>query len=195
MPIWGFMARPREFDRDEALGNAIWIFADHGFEATSTETLLQGMGISRQSLYDSFGDKRGLYLEALRRYSSESTAEIIGAMHSHASARKGLEDALLSFAARPPGKPCLGISAAAEFGRSNREVCFVTDAAAETMLAAFERVVRKGQQSGELTADVDPRTAAQFLSSTLAGLKISARAGTTRETLLGIARTALRSLT
>jgi len=47
------------------------------------------MRISRQSMYDTFGDKRRLYLDALRRYSSDSTAEIIGVMHSHASAFKG----------------------------------------------------------------------------------------------------------
>jgi len=72
------VARPREFDRDEALAKAIKVFASHGFEGASTETLLNGMGISRQSMYDTFGDKRRLYLEALQRYSSESTAEIIG---------------------------------------------------------------------------------------------------------------------
>lgn len=191
------MARPKEFDRDEALGKAIKVFASHGYEGASTETLLKGMGISRQSMYDTFGDKRRLYLEALQRYSSDSTAEIIGTMHAHPSARKGLKAALLSFASRPSARPedgCLGVSATTEFGRSDREIAAITDAAGATMAAAFERIVRRGQEAGELASDLDPRTAAQFLSSSLAGLKVAARSGATAETLRGIVGMALRSL-
>jgi AcrR family transcriptional regulator len=73
------MARPREFDRDEAVRLAIDVFREKGFEGTSTDDLLCAMGIGRQSMYDTFGDKRGLYIEALRRYNAESVAEI---MHS-----------------------------------------------------------------------------------------------------------------
>jgi AcrR family transcriptional regulator len=188
------VARPREFDRDEALAKAIKVFAGHGFEGASTEVLLKGMGISRQSMYDTFGDKRRLYLEALRRYTSDSTAEIIGTMHSQASALSGIEVALLSFAARPPAEACLGVSATAEFGRSDPEVCAINDGSGATMVSAFEQVFRKGQQNGQLARDLDPRVAAQFLVSTLSGMKVSARGGATPELLRNIARTALRGL-
>lgn len=138
-----------------------------------------------------------IYLDALRRYSSDSTAEIIGVMHSHASAFKGLEAALLAFASRPATRPqdgCLGVSASTEFGRSDPAICAITDAAGATMGAAFERVIRKGQAEGDFAGDLDPRIAAQFLLSTLLGLKVSARAGATSATLQGIARLALKSL-
>ncbi|MEA2965178.1 MAG: TetR/AcrR family transcriptional regulator, transcriptional repressor for nem operon, partial [Alphaproteobacteria bacterium] len=59
------MARPREFDRDEALERAMSVFWSKGFAATSTSDLVEAMQIGRQSMYDSFGDKRALYLEAL----------------------------------------------------------------------------------------------------------------------------------
>jgi TetR/AcrR family transcriptional regulator, transcriptional repressor for nem operon len=188
------MARPREFDRDAVLAKAIKVFARHGFEGASTEVLLEGMGISRQSMYDTFGDKRRLYLEALQRYNSTSTAEIIGTMHSHQSALKGLEAALLAFAARPATEACLGVSATTEFGRSDRDVSAANDAAGSTLVAAFERVVRKGQEAGGLAADLNAPEAAQFLASTLAGMKVAARGGATPEMLASIARIALRSL-
>ena len=196
---WGLtgMARPKEFDREEALAKAIAVFTAYGYEGASTETLLTGMRISRQSMYDTFGDKRRLYLDALRRYSSDSTAEIIGVMHSQASAFKGLEAALLAFASRPATRPqdgCLGVSASTEFGRSDPAICAITDAAGATLGAAFERVIRKGQAEGDFAGDLDPRIAAQFLLSTLLGLKVSARAGATSATLQGIARLALKSL-
>src|ERR1700704_1427599 len=88
---FAIMARPKEFERDTALDGAIAIFCDHGYEGSSTDVLLDKMGISRQSLYDTFGDKRRLYLEALQWYSSSSTADIIAAMNSAASPVKGLE--------------------------------------------------------------------------------------------------------
>ena len=75
-----------------------------------------------------------------------------------------------------------------------RAICAITDAAGATMGAAFERIVRKGQAEGDFAGDLDPRIAAQFLLSTLLGLKVSARAGATSATLQGIARLALKSL-
>ncbi len=66
------MARHKEFDRDTALKAAIDVFSEHGYEGTSTDALLAAMKISRQSMYDTFGDKRSLYLEALKRYNIDS---------------------------------------------------------------------------------------------------------------------------
>src|SRR6267142_1909851 len=59
------MARPREFDRDAAVQRAMSVFWRKGYAATSTDDLLRAMNIGRQSMYDTFGDKHRLYLEAL----------------------------------------------------------------------------------------------------------------------------------
>jgi TetR/AcrR family transcriptional regulator, transcriptional repressor for nem operon len=67
------VARPKEFDRDKALKRAMEVFWEHGYEATSTDQLLKAMGIGRQNLYDTFGDKRRLFLEALGLYATEGT--------------------------------------------------------------------------------------------------------------------------
>ena len=79
------MARPKEFERGTALESAIAIFCDRGYEGTSTEALLGEMGISRQSLYDTFGDKRRLYLEALQRYVEDRVAGQIAALNAWAT--------------------------------------------------------------------------------------------------------------
>jgi TetR/AcrR family transcriptional repressor of nem operon len=70
----GLMARPREFDREEALERATGVFWAKGYASTSTDDLLTAMGIGRQSLYNAFQDKRALYLEALERYQRTTTA-------------------------------------------------------------------------------------------------------------------------
>ena len=189
------MARPREFDRDVALAEAIRVFADHGYEGSSTDMLLKRMGISRQSLYDTFGDKKRLYLEALRRYNGTSTAEIIATLHAQASPAKGLEAALLDFAARPAGDGCLGVCSIVEFGDGAADVAAINHASGATLAAAFEAIIAKGMAVGDFAADLDGKAATGFLAATLAGMKVAARGGASPEALRGIARMALRSLT
>jgi AcrR family transcriptional regulator len=66
------MARPKEFDQERALHRAISIFSRKGFAATSTDDLMRAMDVGRQSMYDTFGDKRELFLRALEMYVTES---------------------------------------------------------------------------------------------------------------------------
>ena len=92
------MSRPKEFDRATALKAAIAVFSDHGYEGTSTDALLEAMGINRQSMYDTFGDKRRLYLDALQQYNADSVSDIIRSLNTRSSPLKGLEAALIAFA-------------------------------------------------------------------------------------------------
>jgi len=62
------MPRPKEFNPDDALDHAMHVFWHKGYEATSMEDLLAAMHLNRGSLYDTFGDKRQLFLKALDRY-------------------------------------------------------------------------------------------------------------------------------
>jgi TetR/AcrR family transcriptional repressor of nem operon len=62
------MARTKEFDKERALASAMDVFWRSGYENTSMEDLMGEMGIAKQSLYDTFGDKRALYLKAMAFY-------------------------------------------------------------------------------------------------------------------------------
>jgi TetR/AcrR family transcriptional regulator, transcriptional repressor for nem operon len=196
-PYCLFMARPREFDNDDVLDRAIEVFSNRGYEGTSTSSLLEGMGISRQSLYGAFGDKKRLYLEALQRYTAQSVAEMIGTMNSKASPIEGIEAGLMAFASRPPAQSqlsCLGVSASCEFGQSDPDVNFVLKTSGRTLLSAFESLLSRAKIANEVAPDLEVREAAVYLRSTLSGMKVSARGGAPPETLRAIARLALRSL-
>ena len=191
------MARPKEFERDTALQEAIRVFSDHGYEGTSTDALLRIMGISRQSMYDTFGDKWRLYLESVQRYTADSISDQLRALNSAPSAMKGLEAHLKHAVGRAiadPSPACLGLSAICEFGRADPEVKMLTDIASRTLLSALERRISEAKTDGDVAKDVDVIEAASFVQATLAGIKIAARAGASPETLRGIARMALRSL-
>ena len=188
------VARTKEFDRDEALRAAIRQFADHGFEGTSTDMLLESMGISRQSLYDTFGDKQQLYLTALAAYSSDNVATTIRALHTASSPLKGIEAALQEFIARPPQQGCMGVGAVCEFGTTRAEIVTINEAAAKALLGAFERRLADALALGEIAADIDPQQAAQFLLTTLSGLRVAARGGASMKVLHANVAMALRSL-
>jgi TetR/AcrR family transcriptional repressor of nem operon len=191
------MARPKEFEREDALKKAVGIFSDHGYEGTSTEALIGAMGISRQSLYDTFGDKWHLYLECLQRYTADSIGEQLRALNAASSSLKGIE-AHLSYAVAEalaePVPKCLGISAICEFGRSNPEVTMVGEMASRMMVSALDRRIDEAKAAGEVPKDVTSADASAFIMATLTGIKVAARAGASAERLKGIARMALRSL-
>lgn len=66
------MARPREFDPDKAMEDAMNVFWQHGYDAASLPFLLEGMGLTRGSFYKAFTDKKSLFLNVLNRYENEA---------------------------------------------------------------------------------------------------------------------------
>jgi TetR/AcrR family transcriptional repressor of nem operon len=191
------MARPKEFDREVALRGAIEVFCDAGFEGASTDDLLRRMRISRQSLYDTFGDKRALYLEALRHYLGERVATQIRVLSAEASPLRGLEAAMNAFVTEGSQKKrsgCMGIGAICEFGRSDPEIAALIDAVDRPLMSAIRHRIEEGKSKGEIGAGVDAQAAAEFVIATFAGIKLAARSGASRQTLDNIARMSMRSL-
>ena len=173
------MGRPAEFDRDDALEAAIRVFARQGFAAASTSDLLGGMGIGRQSLYGAFGDKRSLFLDALKRYSDASLLRMRKALEQEPSAMKALEAALLIDlgCGGDLEDGCLGVGSIVEFGRSDPDINALSDAAALALSTALTARLRDGIASGELKSDLDADIAGRMLLTVKSGLKIAARGG------------------
>ncbi len=190
------MARPSEFDRDEAIASAIRVFARHGYEAASTSDLIEGMGIGRQSLYGAFGDKRRLFLEALRRYSDGSLEEMTRALDGGGSAPEAIEAALLVGLgdADDLETGCLGVGSIVEFSRSDAEVNALNDAAAALVVAAFAARVKDGIAAGAFDPNLDAQAAGRMLLTLRSGLKVAARGGAGQDELRQAARLALRGL-
>ena len=119
------MARPREFDRGEALKRALAVFWEKGYEATSTDDLVRAMGIGRQSMYDTFGDKHQLYLEALRLYEANSGAELFKRIYETPSPFVAICDYILSIAdgtSADRARGCFYVNATNELAPSDPDV-------------------------------------------------------------------------
>lgn len=191
------MARPREFDREEALERAMHVFWEKGYAATSTDALLAAMNIGRQSLYNAFGDKRKLYVEALERYQAKSIGRHLKNLDTPVSPIAGLESLLLGLIPRddasdPSG--CMGVNAVCEFGADDADLCALRDRAAPALQKRLLARIREGQSAGELDIDMDAREAATFVMMTMQGIQLGNRAGMESKALRAMARFAVDRL-
>jgi AcrR family transcriptional regulator len=187
------MARPKEFDQEKALHRAISVFSQKGFAATSTDDLMRAMDVGRQSMYDTFGDKRALFLKALEAYVAESVRAINVELQTPGSPLAAVRRALIHFAERKDLSStdgCMGINAVCEFGLRDEEVTQITRSAARVLRHTLMDTLRRAQLEGELDAHTDIESLADFFDSTLAGMRIAAKAGKTRPALKRIAEVA-----
>jgi AcrR family transcriptional regulator len=190
------MARPKEFDQEKALRRAIHLFSQQGFAATSTDELMRVMGVGRQSMYDTFGDKRELFLKALEMYVTERVHSINVELEKPVPALSAVQNALTTFAERndlSSAEGCMGLNAISEFGQRDPDVTQIVRKAARSQRQVLMRVLTRAKKQGELSRDADLDTMADFFESTLAGIRMAAKAGKSRQALRNIATFAGRA--
>jgi AcrR family transcriptional regulator len=184
------MARPKEFDQEEALRKAIHLFSQQGFSGTSTDDLMRVMNVGRQSMYDTFGDKRALFLKALQMYVTESIRSINVELERPGSAVSAIQMALVTFAERrdlSSAEGCMGLNAFSEFGQRDADVTRIIHGAAGVQRRILMRVLTRAKKQEELSRDADLESMADFFESTLAGIGMAAKAGKSRQALRNIA--------
>jgi TetR/AcrR family transcriptional regulator, transcriptional repressor for nem operon len=184
------MARPKEFDQEKALREAVRVFSQQGFAATSTDELMRGMDVGRQSMYDTFGDKRALFLKALEMYVTESVHSINVELEKPGPALSAVRDALVTFAERDDlssAEGCMGLNAISEFGQRDADVTRITRNAARVQRQTLMSVLARAKEQGEVNSDADLESMADFFESTLAGIRMAAKAGKSRRALRSIA--------
>jgi TetR/AcrR family transcriptional regulator, transcriptional repressor for nem operon len=187
------MARPREFDTDAALDDAIAVFREHGFEGSSAQMLVDAMGIGRQSLYAAFGDKWRLYRSAVGRYGMGECAAHFDALRSGARAIDGIT-AMLRRVAEMASQPCLGVSSTYEFGASRPDLTKAKAPLARSLRAVIAGRIRDAQREGDVAAGLDPDAVAEFLIANIAGIRVAGRGGADRASLASLADMTLRAL-
>ncbi|HEY1912718.1 MAG TPA: TetR/AcrR family transcriptional regulator [Vicinamibacterales bacterium] len=191
------MARPKAFDERQALAAAMEVFWRAGYERASLDVLLLAMGISKQSLYDTFGDKRALYLKALVYYRDQTLTSMRELFESVTKTRDGFSRLLLGMSAESEeqhARGCLLLSANLERDASDRVVAaFLRDNQA-SVEAIFATAIAEGQSRGELSKKHDPQALAKFFASTIQGMRAMARLKSDRRALRQVAKLALSVL-
>ena len=189
------MARQPEFERSEVLQKAMELFWEKGYEATSLNELLERTGIKRQSLYNAFGNKHALYLEALERYRGGEGRVTLAPMFESGPIRERLrrmyQNAIDEVLGDPNLKGCFMTNATLELAtRDEATGRLVADnlGGAETF---FTEALAEAQARGEVPLNRDPRALARHFLNSLNGLRVTSKATQDRGTLKDIAETAL----
>lgn len=188
----------KHFDIDETLDKAMGLFWARGYEATSVQALVGHMGINRGSLYDTFGDKRALFLATLRRYDEQSRRARLQALEQNPSPTGAIE-ALFSgwidtALTDPDRSGCFLTNTALELAVHDREIGDLVARSQQETEAFFLRLVEKGQAAGEIAAALDAPRAARALLAALIGLLVLARSRSEPALLESIADAAVASL-
>jgi len=174
------------------------LFWRRGYEATSVHDLLEEMGIGRGSMYDTFGDKRALFLAALDRFEETRVSRADEILEGSASAVEGIrrlfETTIEGLVSYEPRRGCLMANTAVELAPHDEQVAGRISRYVRRTEDAFERALVRGRATGEIPADKDPKALAHFLVSTLHGVRVLARAGVDRAVLDDSVRTALEVL-
>ncbi|WP_454617442.1 TetR/AcrR family transcriptional regulator [Bradyrhizobium cenepequi] len=190
------MGRPRAFDADAALDQAMEVFWRHGYEGATIAQLTEVMGINPPSLYAAFGSKEGLLKAALDRYSAKRARWLEGIV-SAPTAREVAERMLMGTAdtqtdpANPPG--CLLVQGGLACGTGSENVPFELAAhRAQTENQLRDRFVR-AKAEGDLKETADPDALARYLSAVIAGMGVMASSGADREALRQVAAVSVKA--
>lgn len=191
------IGRPVEFDRQEALETSMRLFWENGYEATSLADLLQAMGIGRQSLYNTFGDKRSLFIEAVRHYIDSNGQHLLSGLQAPGSPVANIRMTLGRVVENLAGDECKGCfvtNSIIELAPHDQEVSRLAQLMLKRTEKAFKASIDRAVEACELPGDTDARATARFLNSTVHGLVVMGKASASRSVLQDIVRIALTTL-
>lgn len=191
------MGRPREFDAEMALDQAMEVFWRHGYEGATIAQLTEAMGINPPSLYACFGNKEGLLKAALDRYTKLRNIwmeEVVAAPTARAVAERmlmGIADKQTD-PANPPG--CLLVQGGIACGSGSENVPFeLASRRAQNEDQLRDRFVR-AKAEGDLKPTSDPAALARYVSAVSVGMGVMASSGADREALRQVASVAVQAV-
>jgi TetR/AcrR family transcriptional repressor of nem operon len=171
------MGRPKTYEESEILESAVELFREKGYEGTSVPEIISRLGICRQSLYNAFGDKRGLYLAALERYGQREVNAKLALLSAEGSPLENLRTLIRGWAAlatQCPGEGCLTVVGIIE-GRDDPEALAVVEKQVDQFEAGFQDALERAQKAGELKPNASPSRLARALVSTCYGMGVLSR--------------------
>ena len=190
------VGRPRAFDVDEALDQALKVFWRRGYEGASLPDLTRAMGINRPSLYAAFGNKEALFRKALDRYNDGPAAYVREALEEPTA--RAVVEALLRGAVEQLSSPrhpqgCLMVQGALSCGTTADPIRRELAARRAAVEAAIRRRFKRAISDGDLPADTAAGDLARYVSTVMYGMAVRAAGGASRKELLRVEKMALRA--
>ncbi|KAF2329987.1 MAG: TetR/AcrR family transcriptional regulator [Flavobacterium nitrogenifigens] len=175
------MARTKEFNEDQALDKAIEIFWHKGYNGTSAQDLVNHLGLSRSSLYDTFGDKQKLFVKSLKRYQKQNLDSLNELFENAENIKTALTEifkqAVIESLQDRITKGCFMVNSAVELAMHDPEIAKIVHDNQKVVEDIFCNAVKKGQDLGQISDKQDARSLARFIFNNYSGIRVLARAG------------------
>jgi TetR/AcrR family transcriptional repressor of nem operon len=190
--------RPREFDAGQALQQAMTLFWERGYEATSVQDLVDRTGVNRSSLYSAWGDKQGVFLAALDLYRDRVVGRRLFDLEQPDSALAELRGYFEGLGRAGQGERlrngCLMTNSAVERAPQDAPSARRIRDHLERVERAFRGALARARERGEIRRDTDVDDLARYLTGSAQGLGVMARAGSPMASLEGVVRGVLATL-
>lgn len=181
------MPRTKTFQPENVLNRAMYLFWEKGYDNTSLNDLLKVMGISRQSMYDTFGDKKQLFLQVLGQYEKKMKESMNQLLISHDTSLNAIKGHFISTLAtinlQPKRKACLMANTAMELAFQDDEIITKVKNYMEMYMKAFLHALTIAKNNKEITNEINLEATAKFLTTNLHGLGIMAKCGASEDDL------------
>lgn len=168
------MARPREFDIDEALENAMQAFWSHGYEATSLSDLMEAMDLQKGSIYKAFGDKHSLFIASLEHYLEDLLQFHKEYLEKAVSPKKGiitwLNTVFKTACGQSIKRGCLMVNALNERAYRDEKVADLVNSHISKLSKLLSETIKRGQELEEFRDDLGSKDIAQLFIVTLLGM-------------------------
>ncbi|OII10863.1 hypothetical protein BIU97_08215 [Curtobacterium sp. MCBA15_009] len=191
------MPRPRKFDEADVVERARRTFAESGFDGTSLDDLLAATGLGRQSLYNTFGGKKELFMRAFLSDTAEAVEVVQAVLRSAESPIARIRTQLVSVAVEhgaAQGAPSLLLRAAVELSARDPEVAATVTETFDTIRAGYTACIVDAQAAGEVEADADAEALGTYFCAVIEGMGAIGRVGTSRAALLQVGIASLAAL-
>jgi len=185
----------KQFNVDDVLEKAMRTFWSKGYDATSMQDLVESMGINRGSIYDTFGDKRSLFLEALRRYDDVERKNVLVNISNGRTPRatiRALLDAIISdTVVRKNRDGCFLVNSALELAPHDKDVAKIVSSGFKDIEDFFYDLIREGRIRGEFSKDINARNVSRMLLASIIGIRVISRSWPEKAVLNSIASQAM----
>ena len=190
--------RPRAFDREVALNQALSVFWQHGYEPTTIAELCAAMEINPPSLYAAFGNKAQLFMEAARHYEDVYWSDAWRNLEEQPALRRGMKeffrDAARILTSQEAPSGCLVVMGAANVPRNAEEIQGALKAMRDEAKDHFLRRLKKAVSDGDIPRGTDVKSLAATLNTVLEGMSVQARDGISQAELVRIGQIAMALL-
>jgi TetR/AcrR family transcriptional regulator, transcriptional repressor for nem operon len=173
------MARTREFDEEKIIKIATNLFWSKGYNAVSTQDLIDAFGISRSSMYGAYKDKRSLFILALQQYRQTASQNMLNALSESTSffdtITSLLNQIIKETITDSKSKGCFIVNTAIELAPHDKEILEIIRENRKNIIEALTQAIQKGIDNKELSKNNNPKALANYFYNLINGLRVDAK--------------------